>query len=331
MWATAQRFRPRVARALIIAAVAIQLADTQFLRRNMASAAARGYPQVLSEETWRPLLAAHQYMKQYPSFQCGGWAGNWPDKNSNMELLLLAAKLDLPSNSAYLARPNRSCGGKSRRPEVRYPPRRALPVRQAVPNSPARRLRGLSELVPRIRPWNCLLPKLGRGSANRDRTALQADLTILGPTIRLDELLISTGGNGAPFLSSGWSVLEGWGVWSIGHQSEIALRLSPPATGDLRLTVTSHAYVHPGRPTKEIGLFVNERQVTTWRYTYGEGTKKQTINISRDLLQAGGLLELRFVSEFVKSPKQAGLSNDLREVSLGLVDLMLSPLPTSQN
>lgn len=107
---TFKRFSPNVARIVIVVAVVIQIADTQFLRHNMAQAAAVGYPQVLPKQAWTELLNAHKFVKQYPSFQCGGWANyQWPGNNPNMELLLIAATLNKPINSAYLARPFRNC------------------------------------------------------------------------------------------------------------------------------------------------------------------------------------------------------------------------------
>ena len=107
---TFKRFSPNIARAVIIAAVVIQMIDTQPLRHITAQAAGKGYQQVLPKQAWRDLLSAHKFVKQYPSFQCGGWANNhWPENNSNMELFLMAAELNKPINSAYLARPFRNC------------------------------------------------------------------------------------------------------------------------------------------------------------------------------------------------------------------------------
>ena len=107
---TFKRFSPNMARAVIIAAVVIQMIDTQPLRHNMAQTAGKGYQQVLPKQAWRELLNVHKFVKQYPSFQCGGWANNhWPENNSNMEMLLMAAELDKPINSAYLARRFRNC------------------------------------------------------------------------------------------------------------------------------------------------------------------------------------------------------------------------------
>jgi hypothetical protein len=106
---TVNRFNSRVAWSLLVIATSLQLADTQLLRRNLAADASKGFAPELSQEVWKPLLEAHQFLKQYPSFQCGGWAGGWPENNSNMELLWMAAKQDLPTNSAYLGRLNRNC------------------------------------------------------------------------------------------------------------------------------------------------------------------------------------------------------------------------------
>jgi hypothetical protein len=109
---TIKRYNPWIAKSLLIVAVGLQLADTHLLRRNMVIHTSQGFKQELPQKAWKPLLESHQLLMQYPSFQCGGWAGKWPENNSNMELLWLAAKLNIPSNSAYLSRPNRNCAGE---------------------------------------------------------------------------------------------------------------------------------------------------------------------------------------------------------------------------
>ena len=86
--------------------------DTQILHKNFSEGVNHGVHQLLAQDTWKPLLEGHNFLIQYPSFQCGGWAKKWPENNSNMELLLLTAKLNRPTNSAYLARSNRDCNAE---------------------------------------------------------------------------------------------------------------------------------------------------------------------------------------------------------------------------
>jgi hypothetical protein len=103
VYATWRRFGSRTARIIIIATVALQLADTQFLRDALAAASRTGYPQPYAADQWRDLLATHRFLKQYPSFQCHRYSGD-SESNFNQRILLSAAELDKPTNSVSLAR-----------------------------------------------------------------------------------------------------------------------------------------------------------------------------------------------------------------------------------
>lgn len=324
---TFKRFSPRTAKVLVITAVCLQLVDTQHLRNNMAANVGRGFTQELPREAWKPLLEAHQFLKQYPSFQCGGWAGKWPENNSNMELLWLTAQLGKPSSSAYLARSDRNCADELAegqkfdiRPEGLYVFGDKFPI-QTIEDFPHFKdwCREFTHGVVCSRNW-VMLPQF----------ALQRDFKPISrewiPEYSPGNILqFSAGGNGQPFLLRGWSIPEPWGIWSLGEQSEVALRLTEPIRGKLRLTVNANPFVHPGRPVKEVAVFVNDNQVAMWSYKLGEGIGKRAANIPLNIYQRrDGILRIKFVSKNVESPKQAGISEDARVISLGLVDLLLN-------
>jgi len=326
---TYQRFNPRIAKALIITAVFLQLADTQHLRNNMVANVGHGFAQELPQEAWKPLLEAHQFLKQYPSFQCGGWAGKWPENNSNMELLWLTAQLGKPSSSAYLARSNRNCADEIAegekfdiREEGLYIFGDKFPI-QAIEDLPNFRdwCREFAHGVACSRNW-AKLPQLAVQPEFRPISGSREWI----PEYRFGEVLrFSAGGNGRPFLLRGWSIPESWGTWSLGEQSEVALRLAEPLGKEIRLRVKANPFVHPGRPVKEIAVFVNDKQVAMWSYKLGEGMENRTANIPTNIYQRrDGVLRIKFVSKTVESPKQAGLSADTRPVSLGLVELALT-------
>jgi len=62
-------------------------------------------------DTWQRLIAAHQDIFQYPSFECGALYGRGiPGTHfSELEIEWIAAQLNRPTNSAYLARPHKDC------------------------------------------------------------------------------------------------------------------------------------------------------------------------------------------------------------------------------
>lgn len=322
---TVRRFRPPVARALVIGAVALQLVDTQMLRRNIASETSHGFPQALPRNAWQALLERHQRLYQYPSFQCGGFAGRWPENNSNMELLRLAAELAKPTNSAYLARLTRDCSEELREGLAFDIDAGGLYVFAGT--FPISRI----EERPTFRAW-CREFEYGVVCSRNwvsDPGVIQAFRPIQRSWVPLylpsHVLQFSAGGTGVQFLGGGWWVPESWGTWSMGA-GEITLRVSPRPAEDLVLAVSAHAFVHPARAESDVAVIANEREVAVWHFRQGEGIKKLSADIPRALLQEDGVLRLRFLSKNIESPKQAGVAADPRAIGFGLADLAVSPL-----
>ncbi len=140
-----------------------------------------------------------------------------------------------------------------------------------------------------------------------------------------DVYRFSLGGNAEHCLLGGWSLSEPWGIWSLGKNSEVGFRLSESLSGNIHLTVSANPFVHAGRPMKEIEVFVNGQWVATWNYQLGQGTAKRSASIPQNIYQQNeGVLKIKFVPKEIDSPKQAGLSEDQRQISLGLVDLVLT-------
>lgn len=148
----------------------------------------------------------------------------------------------------------------------------------------------------------------------------------LGETLRF-----SAGGNGLPYLASGWSDPEDWGIWSVGSQSDIALPL-PPVGADIRLTVNADAFVYPARPHKEVRVFVNDVPLATWSFNDEEGARRRTVDIPKKLLQRSeqqsDLLRIRFVPSFAASLQQAGLGSGSRHLGMALLSMTLEAKPT---
>jgi hypothetical protein len=74
----------------------------------------QSYEDLIHEHTFRPWLADHQRLWQYPSWDCGGLVGHnrgWPSQDSNRELQLqlAAAELAVPTNSVYMSRALKNC------------------------------------------------------------------------------------------------------------------------------------------------------------------------------------------------------------------------------
>jgi hypothetical protein len=269
-------------------------------------------------------------VEQYPSYQCGGWAGKWPDNNSNLELLLLAAQQNKPINSAYVARTSRNCanerieaGGVNIQKGGLYLFGKQFPMREWVESR---------HLVKWCREFQfgfvcsqkiASQPALVAFSEFKKPTPVTNTI----PTYKVGDLLqFTTKGNGSDFLHHGWYGTESWGTWTMGKESDILLKLSPPHSEKYLMTVYARGFVHPQRPDKQISVYVNESKVAAWKYHLGEEVVQYTTEIPRSLLNHNSTLRIKFVSDAVESPRQAGLSDDQKQISLGLITLSIVPL-----
>ena len=108
----AVRYRSATATALLAAAAVLQWADArpmQSARRAASQAAAA--PDKIHRSKWEELIAGHRRIFQFPSFECGGVYDDeiGGDKYLEMQIDLIAARLDKPTNSSYPARYTKDC------------------------------------------------------------------------------------------------------------------------------------------------------------------------------------------------------------------------------
>jgi len=329
---TFKRFSPNMARAVIIAAVVIQLIDTQPLRHNMAQAAKQSYPQVLPKKEWTELLNEHKYVKQYPSFQCGGWANNrWPENNSNMELLLLAARLNKPSNSAYLARLFRNCADELEEGLSFKLQDEGLYIYSG--RAMTRHIERLPDFQERCREFKfgfvctqkwTFLPQLLQSTEFQKVRVSPIPEYHLGDTLEF-----TINGKADRFLGDGWSVSEPWGTWSAAKESEILLKLVALPRDSIVMRVNARAFLHANRPEKNILVYVNGEKAAIWKYVIGEDIVTRAVIIPWKYFQKDGMIRITLVSQVTESPLQAGFSKDKRQISLGLVSLTATPILTN--
>jgi hypothetical protein len=142
--------------------------------------------------------------------------------------------------------------------------------------------------------------------------------------IRL-ERFISKSGEVIPFgrleqpkyllnISQGWAHPEAWGIWSDGVQAQFNLSL-PPSNAKT-LTLTARAFVNTKHPTQEIGITVNGQQRPN--ITLTKDSNNQIIIPITPADQAAGYLSINFVFKSPARPKDLGMGDDNRLLSIGL-------------
>ena len=102
---------PRFGSALLVAAAVVQVIDARPMQAGIHAASASAAPSTIDIEGWTRLIAAHERIFQFPSFECGGLFGNGVPGNKfrGVEIDWIAARLGKPTNSAYLARFTKDC------------------------------------------------------------------------------------------------------------------------------------------------------------------------------------------------------------------------------
>jgi hypothetical protein len=139
-------------------------------------------------------------------------------------------------------------------------------------------------------------------------------------SVRPGEKIVFAEGSGADrLLGEGWSVLEETGVWTVGEEAGLVLKLRdiPPAAAELVLAVS--AFVTPDHPELEVEVSALDEQLARRVFRHGEG--QRLLRIPFPAAATGRTaFELR-LSEPAR-PVDLGLGDDVRRLGLHLEWLM---------
>lgn len=124
----------------------------------------------------------------------------------------------------------------------------------------------------------------------------------------------------ASLSSGGWSQQEAWGVWS--EAGEAAFRFAPHhfPDGASRLILSAHGFVAREHPRIDVGIYLNE--VLLKRITFSRHNREinETIPIPAAIAYPE---KLTFRIEAPASPEELGISNDARNLGIGLRSLTI--------
>jgi hypothetical protein len=143
-----------------------------------------------------------------------------------------------------------------------------------------------------------------------------------------DQVVFAAGQAGVSMLAEGWSEPEGWGVWAVGTQSTLSLRLSnnPFRRTGVNLSVTAGAFLRPGIDSKKIDVFLGDSSagdpLTQWKLT--ASSEEHKLCIPASAIPQDRLVKLTFKAERSYSPADAGTSTDSRVLNIGLESLSVN-------
>ena len=137
------------------------------------------------------------------------------------------------------------------------------------------------------------------------------------------ELDFSLSGNGALILGRGWSVIEHWGVWSIGTRAELVFPLERGFSGTLAVHLTGSVFL----PPRAMTLCLKSGASTLLQREMNVTEPRVEIDLPPVDIEASGSarkLDLFIGISEGKTPIEAGVCPDPRRVGFGLERVVIS-------
>jgi len=112
----------------------------------------------------------------------------------------------------------------------------------------------------------------------------------------------------------GWSYPESWGVWAEGSKARIVMPL-PEGFKPTMFVAEVQTYISSAHPIQEVSIFVNNSPQGVIRLN--KSTEIIEVPLPNNLYKDYVLIEFRFRNTV--SPKEIGLGDDIRRLSIGLI------------
>ena len=108
-------WRPAPAAVVAVAAALLQVADSREILRIRHESSSTPFVDMIANQRLGQWLSSHERLWMYPSWACGSlgpagriWGG--PEANRELQVELLAARANVPTNSVYTSRMLKDCG-----------------------------------------------------------------------------------------------------------------------------------------------------------------------------------------------------------------------------
>jgi glycosyltransferase involved in cell wall biosynthesis len=141
-----------------------------------------------------------------------------------------------------------------------------------------------------------------------------------GQSITVD---FSAHGNGTCLLGPGWSVLEPWGVWSVGRRSDLILPFRTSPGGPVRIRLSGRVY----RPPRDVTILVQAGSRIPSEHRARLDRSEARLELSPVRVDASGAsCVVRLIIEISPStsPADVGAGADVRRLGFGLERLTLT-------
>jgi len=137
------------------------------------------------------------------------------------------------------------------------------------------------------------------------------------------EIDFSDQGDGVFFLRNGWSNSESWGTWTEGREAVLKIRFASAPGRDLCLNAVVRAFVQPSHPEVRANIRVNGEVLAAWRLTNGDFGHFRITIPARVIPGKDCKIALEISNPI--SPRETGLSDDVRLLGLGFKSMNFRP------
>ncbi|MGK9252802.1 DUF7024 domain-containing protein [Paenibacillus humicus] len=138
--------------------------------------------------------------------------------------------------------------------------------------------------------------------------------------INLAQPLKATDKNTDSMFISGWNSEEEWGRWSEGRESKINLSLVEQPQNDSTLTFSANIFA----PLENLKFNAKVNGEVNQEFSFNAGYHKFSLKIPREnIIKNNNKLSIVFEINNPISPKEANVSNDERNIGIGLIDILI--------
>jgi hypothetical protein len=126
-------------------------------------------------------------------------------------------------------------------------------------------------------------------------------------------------------LSSGWSDSEVWGTWSVAKVATLDMKVDPAYSKTLTLVLNCRAFLVKSHNSIQVKVLANGASIATLHYALTDKVSVRTLKVPAAALDKQlGHLQLTFEIGSPASPKAMGVSDDPRNLGIGLVSIELT-------
>jgi hypothetical protein len=128
-------------------------------------------------------------------------------------------------------------------------------------------------------------------------------------------------GDGSLVVDEGWSYPEAWGRWAVGPRSTLHFKSSVP--GPAVLEVLGYGFVGAAMPPLEIGVYVDGRHATDWRFAGEHDRAETTRTVCVPARASDDRIGIELRADSPRSPASVGQGPDHRPLTMGIHALRL--------